>query len=132
MTADRTTLVDLGAVPWHHPGEDGMTSTRHLVLAAGLLGLCAIAVGILAPGGSLTVPRSARAPGKCRAGGAGPGRWPLAPLSRRRGEGTRARTRRCRRSRLARCIWRGPREPKLGKHDRRRRRLHGDRARFGD
>jgi hypothetical protein len=38
-----------------------MTSTRHLVLAAGLLGLCAIAVGILAPGGSLTVPGSDRA-----------------------------------------------------------------------
>jgi hypothetical protein len=37
-----------------------MTSTRHLVLAAGLLGLCAIALGILAHGGSLAVPRSER------------------------------------------------------------------------
>lgn len=36
-----------------------MTSTRHLVLAGGL-GLCAIAVGILTRGGSLTVPRPER------------------------------------------------------------------------
>jgi len=33
-----------------------MMSTRHLVLAAGLLGLCAIAVGILTRGGSLSIP----------------------------------------------------------------------------
>ncbi len=38
-----------------------MTSTRHLVLAAGLLGLGAIAVGILTHGESLTVPRPERA-----------------------------------------------------------------------
>ena len=38
-----------------------MTSTRHLVLAAGFLGVSAIAVGILAHGGSLTVPRPERA-----------------------------------------------------------------------
>jgi hypothetical protein len=39
----------------------GMTSMRHLVLAAGLLGLCATAVGILTHRGSLTVPRPVRA-----------------------------------------------------------------------
>jgi hypothetical protein len=38
-----------------------MTSTQQFVLAAGLVGLCAIAVGILAHAGSLTVPTSERA-----------------------------------------------------------------------
>jgi hypothetical protein len=38
-----------------------MTSTRHLVLTAGLLGLGAIAVGTLTHGGNLTVPRPERA-----------------------------------------------------------------------
>lgn len=38
-----------------------MTSTRHLVLTAGLLGLGAIAVGTLTHGGTLTVPRPERA-----------------------------------------------------------------------
>jgi hypothetical protein len=37
--------------------KTGMTSTRHFVLAAVLLGLCAIAVGVLTHGGSLAVPR---------------------------------------------------------------------------
>ena len=37
-----------------------MTSKRQLVLAAGLLGLCAVAVGILIHGGHLTVPRRER------------------------------------------------------------------------
>ena len=38
-----------------------MMSTRPLVLAAGLLGLCGVTVGILTHGGSLTVPRPERA-----------------------------------------------------------------------
>jgi hypothetical protein len=53
-----------GAAPRDRTGPDRnnrmekieMTSTRHLVFAAGLLGLCAIAVGILTHGGSLTGP----------------------------------------------------------------------------
>jgi hypothetical protein len=38
-----------------------MASTRHLALAAGLLALCAIGVGILIHGGHLTIPRPQRA-----------------------------------------------------------------------
>ena len=53
MAADRTTWVDLG--------PPGMASTRHLALAAGLLALCAIGVGILIHGGHLTIPRPQRA-----------------------------------------------------------------------
>lgn len=37
-----------------------MITTRHLAVAAGLIGLCALTDGILAHGGSLTVPRSER------------------------------------------------------------------------
>jgi len=53
MAADKTTWVDLGPA--------GMASTRHLALAAGLLALCAIGVGILIYGGHLTIPRPQRA-----------------------------------------------------------------------
>src|SRR2546426_7270465 len=46
---------------WVDLGPAGMASTRHLALAAGLLALCAIGVGILIYGGHLTIPRPQRA-----------------------------------------------------------------------
>ena len=123
-----------------------MTSTRHLVLVAGLLGLGGIAAGLLTHGGCLTVPRSERAAltkgraavhgelerleGTVPAGRPGhDGLWRayLQVFEKEREQGHRDVANWC----LARRLWRRPREPKLGEPDRRRRRLHGDRPRSG-
>jgi hypothetical protein len=63
MAAETTTHDprQTGGGPSPQLEKIAMTSTRrHLVLAAGLLGLCAIAVGILAHRGSLTIPEPER------------------------------------------------------------------------
>jgi hypothetical protein len=57
--AASTTLTTLAAVS-SQMEKIAMTSMRQFVLAAGLLGLCAIAVELLTHGGSLAVPRTER------------------------------------------------------------------------
>ena len=95
-----------------------MTLKRHVVVVAGLLVLCASAIGIVTHGGRLIVPnpehaalralaprstkRSSGAKPSCRRAG-GRIRCLDCPSSRRR-DGARARAHRCRRSRLARRL----------------------------
>jgi hypothetical protein len=57
--AESTTLTTLAAVS-SQMEKIAMTSMRQFVLAAGLLGLCAIAVELLTHGGSLAVPKTER------------------------------------------------------------------------
>ena len=57
--AASTTLTTLAAVS-SQMEKIAMTSMRQFVLAAGLLGLCAVAVELLTHGGSLAIPRTER------------------------------------------------------------------------